>query len=83
MKFTDFLAGVSSIISYVLVIIACVMVKYNTISGMNNMIENLYSQQEINHIKLLTNDLKQTILKIKRSKTIKVIIILILEEERL
>ena len=81
-KFTDFLAGVSSVVSSVLVIIACVMVKYNKIRGMNNMIKNLYSTQEINHIKLLTNDLKNSILKLKRSKQIKVIGILILVRER-
>ena len=81
-KFTDFLAGVSSVVSSVLVIIACVMVKYNSIRGMNNMIKILYSTQEINHIKLLTNDLKNSILKLKRSKQIKVIGILILVRER-
>ncbi len=60
-KFTDFLAGLTSILSSGLMLIAIFMVHFNSVQGFNEMVESLYSHESLKNINIFNRDLKDTI----------------------
>jgi hypothetical protein len=60
-KFTDFMAGLTSILSSGLMIIAIFMVHFNSVQGFNEMVESMYSFESIKNIRVFNKDLKEVI----------------------
>ncbi len=71
-KFTNFLAGLTSILSSGLMVIAIFMVHFNSVQGFNEMVESLYSHESIKNINVFNRDLKDTIQYHKHSSDSKV-----------
>ena len=57
-KFASFLAEITSILSNLLMIFAIILMKYNSVQGMNNMILSLYTHESIQNLKFFKDDLK-------------------------
>ena len=60
-KFTDFFAGLSSILSSGLMFLAIFMIKYSNIQGKNGMLQDLYSYESVKNMLLFQNDINDTI----------------------
>ena len=60
-KFTDFLAGLLSILSTGLMCVAIFMVHFNSIQGFNQMVQSLYTIESIKNMRRFTKDIKETI----------------------
>ena len=60
-KFTDFLAGLSSLLSSGLMVLAIFMVKYSNNQGNNDMLQGLYSYDSVKNMLLFQNDINDTI----------------------
>ena len=71
-KFTDFLAGLTSILSTGLMVIAIVIVHFNSVQGFNEMVESLYSHESIKNFRIFNKDLKETINNHKLNSNLKV-----------
>jgi hypothetical protein len=71
-KFTDFFAGLTSIMSTVLMAIAIFMVHFNSVEGFNEMVESFYSHDSIKNISFFNRDLKECIQKYKLELSLKV-----------
>ena len=73
-KFTAFLAGVTAILSNVLLIFALVMIQYNSIQGTNNMIKSMFTFESIKNMKYFNIDLKEVLKKQNSSLNVNLIL---------
>ena len=60
-KFTDVLAGVSSLLSTGMIFLSIFMNHYNTVQGKNNMVQSLYTNEGMHNIKSFSIDLNEII----------------------
>ncbi len=72
-KFTDFFAGLTSIMSTVLMAITIFMVHLNSVEGFNEMVESFYSHDSIKNISFFNRDLKECIYSFNTKINIQVI----------
>ena len=59
-KFSILIAEITSILSNILLIITIIMIRYNSVQGMNNMIMSIFSNESIKNLKLFKQDFTKT-----------------------
>ena len=69
-KFTEVLAGVSSMLSTGLIVLSIFMNNYNSIQGKNNMVKSLYTNEGLQNIKNFSVDLNETMKELLTNKNV-------------